>query len=396
MSDSEAPHTPPRNTKALKPYFSPDGNTLSSVIAAGGLNVVSGIPNGKYSSGYFALPTPHPPTIVLTDPNRVEEEMHFYPIDHTLDLVDLMRRKPPRFETEDNEFFFKSQVVFYPMQELGRGQFKTACAGQLVCLGSSDYTASFSKCVFKRPFQKTDKVEVKRLIAVEELSILVTEANSHLWASTLLNTSFAYIEKLKNERSVGPPPEVIPNLRFVQAGVGLCLKEQTLKRTKTKKLSFSALIEEMLPPERPFTRFTGNAVANPAPFEDDLDNYFLDFMLFLQHLQYKITQGKCYISDWQGTSKSLSIQSLLVPSLAGNVQSLMHTQQFSLTPRSSRIRMSDLNPRCSILSTFSGDLRTRMGNTSLEGETLGSLSNDSQRNTHVENGVHGLNLILSM
>lgn len=74
-------------------------------------------------------------------------------------------------------------------------------------------------------------------------------------------------------------------------------------------LEFSALVEEILP-HGEFVRFTGNEKANPV-CDDELLSLFVEFMLFLQHLQYQITKEKLYISDWQGIGKLLLVSFLL-------------------------------------------------------------------------------------
>lgn len=55
MFDDDTPHTPPPRSKILKPYTSPDPKTLGMVIAAGGKNIISGIPSGMQSSHSLAV-----------------------------------------------------------------------------------------------------------------------------------------------------------------------------------------------------------------------------------------------------------------------------------------------------------------------------------------------------
>lgn len=324
MSDSEGPQTPPRENKILRPYTSPDAKALAAAITAGGKNTISGIPKG--TSNNFLPKSLHANThtdVGLTDPQRIEEDIKFYPVEMDLRIADLMVREPPRFETESNEYLFFAKAIIFLNRPLGQGQFKTAVAGQLICLGA--LMSTFAECVYKRPFkviqgptsiEETDRVKlpVERLMPVEELSMLVVETNSHLWAVSLLNTSYDYLKSLINDPIFLPPPDTLLDLSFVQAGLAICLKDEVkkatrgkskTKATKTTSLVFSALVEETLP-DHPFIRFTGNAVANPETLDDDEDaavNEFQAFMLFLQHVQLKITKNLCYISDWQGVSE---------------------------------------------------------------------------------------------
>ncbi|KAH8822177.1 hypothetical protein DL96DRAFT_1444822, partial [Flagelloscypha sp. PMI_526] len=135
-----------------------------------------------------------------------------------------------------------------------------------------------------------------------ELSDLLTEATCHLWATTLLNTSFARIFAWIDDPLYPKPPEDIPTLKFVNAGIMIVYKKiasHSKTGTSRVKLEFSMLVEERLP-KATFIRFTGNADANPfRPGDPNLDRFF-NFMLFLQHLQYQFTKASAYISDWQG------------------------------------------------------------------------------------------------
>lgn len=230
--------------------------------------------------------------------------MNFFPISHDLSLAELMECDPPRFHTEYSDHVFKSNAVIFPDRHMGKGHFKTACAGELVCLGSQELTNFFASCVFKRPFNRlveaTLKTPITRLIPVEELSANVVEGNSHLWATTLLNTSYAYLAKIRGDHAwPEPQPSVLFDLSFVKAGVAIHTTKSGNKKTVLK---FSALVEETLDvtPEQPFIRFTGNEIANPPLGDDEVVADFIEFMLFLQHLQWKLTHGKCYISDFQG------------------------------------------------------------------------------------------------
>jgi len=62
------------------------------------------------------------------------------------------------------------------------------------------------------------------------------------------------------------------------------------------------ILEEVLPGVKSdFVKYLHNASAASELSPDDPDYQLAEFLMFIQHVQYAITGGVAYVSDFQGT-----------------------------------------------------------------------------------------------
>ena len=142
--------------------------------------------------------------------------------------------------------------------------------------------------------------QMMRLTPADELLRVHAEGTILYWANALLTMCYAFMAR-HIAKSCKEPPHRIPEVRFVNAAIGLSLPKDQMG---SKGLPYSScfLLEEMIeiPAGGKFTKFIGNGSAKPLvkPGEDGYEEAV--FLAFCQHVQYEKTQGMAYISDLQG------------------------------------------------------------------------------------------------
>jgi hypothetical protein len=104
---------------------------------------------------------------------------------------------------------------------------------------------------------------------------------------------------------------IIPLFRFVDAGVAVVVKPletTSTGRPSTQRATY--LLEEMLPGSpAEFVKYMNNSEATTILERDDSDSEYklAEFLMFMQHVQYQITHGTAYISDFQGKKPLCSV-----------------------------------------------------------------------------------------
>ncbi len=122
--------------------------------------------------------------------------------------------------------------------------------------------------------------------------MLHTEARCLVWARALLQEVYVYLDELVKE--VGEPAFKIPwDLDFVEAG--LC-KDPT---------GNVYLVERTI--EGRFVKYINNDSPMPLRPKEDLKDgeaiyAIAEFLSFTQHVQFILTEGMVFVTDYQGTS----------------------------------------------------------------------------------------------
>ncbi|KAF9537066.1 hypothetical protein CPC08DRAFT_613608, partial [Agrocybe pediades] len=140
----------------------------------------------------------------------------------------------------------------------------------------------------------------KRFNYASECQKVLTEGTILGWANSLMTFSYSFIDDFLRQSS-SKPPFPIPKLRFVQGAIAYALKpvEGSGHAPPTSHRAVY-LLEELIPPGKPFIKYIHNSDATPLQDEGE-DGYDVGvFLCFLQHLQYSHTHGLAYLSDFQG------------------------------------------------------------------------------------------------
>ncbi|KAG1784918.1 uncharacterized protein HD556DRAFT_1314653 [Suillus plorans] len=192
---------------------------------------------------------------------------------------------------------------------IGQGGFKSAHPGWLTLASHIPTTRLGSiphqkVVVVKRPFIKifppsgpsAGTYKVGCYAVANELSKQFKEANVLYWANSLLDLTYAFVNRCVAASSA-PPPFEIPRLCFVHAGLALSFLPGQMIVTKlgAKPCSIRTafLLEELIPggPDA-FVKFIHNTDCNPL-LDPDEDGYSTAlFLAFTQHVQYEKT------GDW--------------------------------------------------------------------------------------------------
>ncbi|KIK79236.1 hypothetical protein PAXRUDRAFT_161823, partial [Paxillus rubicundulus Ve08.2h10] len=149
----------------------------------------------------------------------------------------------------------------------------------------------------------------------EEPTKLFHEANILYWLKVLLNMTYNYIHHCIS-KAADPPPFDIPTLHFVDAGLVLAYGDRpnTSKgpgALKPGTVGTTYLAEELIKfnvsdnasdtgDNSGFIKFIHNGDPTPYPCPGDYGFETVDFLVFMQHVQYSNIGGQVYISDYQG------------------------------------------------------------------------------------------------
>jgi hypothetical protein len=222
---------------------------------------------------------------------------------------------------------FRAHLIYNPEERIGQGTFKTANLASLEfdnlrpSVGLGSLNVDKLSVALKRPFldMKTASkrpglpsvstktpVPVSRLTVTDEQHAVTGEAKLLVWANALLEFGYDFIFYYAQTNHAPPGVEdfmsIIPHFRFVDAGVAVVVKPletSTAGRPSTQRATY--LLEEMLPgTQAEFVKYMNNSRATAFLERDDSEYELAEFLMFMQHVQYQITHGMAYISDFQG------------------------------------------------------------------------------------------------
>jgi alpha-kinase family protein len=220
---------------------------------------------------------------------------------------------------------FRAHLIYNPEERIGKGTFKTANLASLEfdsvrpLVGLGSHIVDKLAVALKRPFLDVKTASkrpglrsvnattpVSRLTVTDEQHAVTGEAKLLVWANALLEFTYDFIFDYAHTNNAPPGVDdfmsIIPHFRFVDAGVAVVVKplEQTSAgRLSTQRATY--LLEEMLPgTPAEFVKYMNNSEATTILERDDSEYELAEFLMFIQHIQYQITHGTAYISDFQG------------------------------------------------------------------------------------------------
>ena len=179
-----------------------------------------------------------------------------------------------------------------------KGAFKTAHSGSITPTSNDVLPSPFSGnvCVKQVYFSGVGGV-VKRHHPADEQTYITSEACCLDWARILLNLTYQFMETYEGDN--GDFSGTIPNLRFVEAAIA---------KTDLGKLF---LVEEWInTSEVPFVKYINNGRAVsciPQHAPEEMQN-IANFLCFAQHVQYQVTKGTLFASDYQGVSQEVKAE----------------------------------------------------------------------------------------
>jgi hypothetical protein len=153
----------------------------------------------------------------------------------------------------------------------------------------------------KRPYFKKGS-RIMRFGVKDELRKVLMEANVLYWASSLLNFAQGFVDRAINASQTAPPFQ-IPHFRFVQSAVAIThdvVQGSSISASTTMRAAY--LLEELIDVSKrgEFIKYVHNADAKPQLEFWEPQYPLAQFLCFIQHIQYQKTDGKVYISDFQG------------------------------------------------------------------------------------------------
>lgn len=172
-----------------------------------------------------------------------------------------------------------------------KGSFKTSHHGSTVFGGEGlPPPLSGAVCVKQLYFTEAGKSVARRYNGSKEQALVYTEALCLDWAVLLLDLTYAFVEDFQSEH--GNFPGIIPSLHFVKAAIAECQVEQKY-----------FLIEEWIDTTKaPFIKYIHNGLPVPCVSPNAPTEVLntANFLCFAQHVQFQVTGGLVYTSDYQG------------------------------------------------------------------------------------------------
>ena len=140
-----------------------------------------------------------------------------------------------------------------------------------------------------------------RLAYAEEEVTIFEECKLLVWANSLLKVAYDFLSDfLHVHAGEDPPPFEIIRFRFVAAGMAITQEAMDNGPSPTTNRA-AYILEEILPGRKSdFIKYFHNASATSDLLHDDPDYHLAEFLMFIQHVQYAITGGVAYVSDFQG------------------------------------------------------------------------------------------------
>ena len=122
------------------------------------------------------------------------------------------------------------------------------------------------------------------------------------WADSLLRFAYEFINDFIANQAPAEAPFVIPQLQFVKAAVAYSEKplDNALGASSSTSHCAAYLLEELLPTSNLFIKYIHNADAIPLQEYDEPGYDTAIFLCFIQHVQFILTHGQAYVSDFQG------------------------------------------------------------------------------------------------
>ena len=141
-----------------------------------------------------------------------------------------------------------------------------------------------------------------RLAYAEEEIAIFEECKLLVWANSLLKVAYDFVSDFMHMHPArDPPPFEIIYFHFVAAGIAIAQKPLDNGPSPTTNC-VAYLLEEVLPGEKSdFVKYLHNASAASELALNNPDYQLALFLMFIQHVQYAITGGIAYVSDFQGT-----------------------------------------------------------------------------------------------
>ncbi|KAG8734744.1 hypothetical protein FRC10_011463 [Ceratobasidium sp. 414] len=227
--------------------------------------------------------------------------VHFFPISET--SLDVLKEESLPMDFNDPTLASHACILYNPAfksHNLGAGTFKKCYKGKLVIqpvpsqgLGSLGYQI----VAIKRPYVIPEgKSTPTRLPIGDELRFVKQEATVWRWAVALLSMAYDFILEHPKASDLNGP--LIPQLKFVQIGVA---KSVTPGSSQSHGPEGGFLVEEYIPVEQGFTRFISNNSAQCLTFPPESYAFTVaQFCAFCQHVQWVLTMGRVFCTDWQG------------------------------------------------------------------------------------------------
>ncbi|KAG1760646.1 hypothetical protein EDD22DRAFT_848322 [Suillus occidentalis] len=315
LSTTTTSSSPPHKKLAVVPpseavFSSPDRTDLKEALRTGGNTTNFDVAQvlGTYTENiqFYAIPT-RPLADILKNPGY-----RSFQLDPTQSMVGQLT------------------VNSSSRSMLGAGGFKTAHPGWLSLtplVESGLGSIPGQNVAVKRPFHKvfpsasSFMYKIGRFSSVDEIAKLFKEANVLYWSRSLLQLTYAFIDRCI-AASDEPPPFNIPRVRFIDAGLAFSYSQRDSKPTragsKTGSTCAGYLVEELIEGgSDAFLKFIHNMDANPLLDEDDYRYKVASFFAFTQHVQYVKTGGLAFISDYQGSTELLTDPQILTDPSVG-------------------------------------------------------------------------------
>ena len=190
---------------------------------------------------------------------------------------------------------------------LGKGTFKTVHLSSLKqvsdppSFGLGAQTSKAIHVALKRPYNDScSGINLKHFNYADKSWKVLTEGTLLGWADFLLQSAYEFINDFIANQALVEVPFEIPQLRFVKAAIAYLEKllNNALGASSSTSHHVAYLLEELFPTGNLFIKYIHNADAIPLQDHDEPGYNTAIFLCFIQHVQFILTHGQAYISDF--------------------------------------------------------------------------------------------------
>ncbi|KAI0062958.1 hypothetical protein BV25DRAFT_1785364, partial [Artomyces pyxidatus] len=160
------------------------------------------------------------------------------------------------------------------------------------------------RVAIKQAFYRHAGSNIRRTQDVQkQIELLSVEIICSQWAAALLEMVYQYIRSIGNGRRLEKAPFQIPSFRFVQVALAITNVQEN---SEIEQEAF--LLEEYIDPDVDghWRKYVNNDSAVPLSLALQDDRERGEFLAFCQHVQYWMTSGLVFVSDFQGGNSLLS------------------------------------------------------------------------------------------
>ncbi|EGO29825.1 hypothetical protein SERLADRAFT_433783 [Serpula lacrymans var. lacrymans S7.9] len=153
------------------------------------------------------------------------------------------------------------------------------------------------QCFYREVASNNSALGRRHLALSDELEKSLVECNCLYWATSLMDYTYSFINNVLAHQDSNPEAPPIPRLHVVRCGLAL-------PRSSSDPNTATFIIEERIFGK--FVKYINNNCATPRHGLLEEEHLIATFLCCVQHIQYMVSLGLVFLSDFQGAGSFLT------------------------------------------------------------------------------------------